>query len=206
MGGCNAGFFNCNNIQTDGCEINVTTDINNCGACGTVCNFANATPACTMGFCSIGLCNGSFANCNGNPADGCETNLNISINNCGQCGLTCIVANGTSVCTAGVCGIGACNAGFANCNGINSDGCEINLMVTVSNCGTCGHACSFINATAVSCSAGICSIISCNSGFANCNGIASDGCELNTTNSPTNCGFCGFTCPAGHSCINSVCN
>src|SRR5205807_530223 len=41
-GACNTGFADCNaNKQTDGCEINVNTDINNCGICGKACSTNN---------------------------------------------------------------------------------------------------------------------------------------------------------------------
>lgn len=36
---CNAGFGNCNGNPADGCETNLATDRNNCGACGNVCQF-----------------------------------------------------------------------------------------------------------------------------------------------------------------------
>jgi hypothetical protein len=36
----------------------------------------------------------------------------------------------------------------------------------------------------------------CNSGFANCNGVAADGCEVNTTNTASSCGACGTNCAA----------
>src|SRR5262245_10458064 len=37
VGACFGGFADCNSDLSDGCEINVTSDVNNCGACGTVC-------------------------------------------------------------------------------------------------------------------------------------------------------------------------
>jgi hypothetical protein len=62
----------------------------------------------------------------------------------------------------------------------------------LSNCGACGHACSSANGTP-SCNSGVCNI-ACNSGWANCNLYADDGCEINITNSVTNCGTCGNDC------------
>jgi len=35
---------------------------------------------------------------------------------------------------------------------------------------------------------------SCVAGFANCNGYAADGCEVNLMTDPSNCGSCGYTC------------
>jgi hypothetical protein len=34
---CNNGFANCNGVYSDGCEVNLTNDRNNCGACGFTC-------------------------------------------------------------------------------------------------------------------------------------------------------------------------
>ena len=34
---CSAGYLNCDNATANGCEINIITDSNNCGACGNVC-------------------------------------------------------------------------------------------------------------------------------------------------------------------------
>jgi hypothetical protein len=64
----------------------------------------------------------------------------------------------------------------------------------LNNCGTCGHACPATpaNATAV-CSNGHCGF-TCNDGYADCDGIANNGCETNITNDPNNCGRCGNIC------------
>jgi hypothetical protein len=34
---CNAGFDDCNGLASDGCEANLSSDPNNCGACDIVC-------------------------------------------------------------------------------------------------------------------------------------------------------------------------
>lgn len=110
-GSCSGGWANCNNDPSDGCEISLTTDLNNCGACGAACSqIPNGTMACFSGNCVIGACNAGFGDCNGNPADGCETNLKIDLNNCGGCNMPCPSGN----CSNGVCipktqGV-ACNA------------------------------------------------------------------------------------------------
>jgi len=35
----------------------------------------------------------------------------------------------------------------------------------------------------------------CNAGFANCDNLSGNGCEVNTTNDNANCGNCGVVCP-----------
>ena len=80
--------------------VDLQTDINNCGACGTVCSAGpNSIPACTAGQCQIAACSPGFANCDGIAANGCETNLN-TVANCGSCGHAC---SGGQSCASGVC-------------------------------------------------------------------------------------------------------
>ncbi|MFO0651193.1 MAG: MXAN_6577-like cysteine-rich protein [Polyangiales bacterium] len=145
---CAASLTNCS-----GSCVNVNTDPANCGACGRVCaSVPNAAPTCGAGVCSF-ACTPGFGNCNGASSDGCEVSTATSVTNCGTCGTTCTVANGVPACVSGACRIASCNTGFADCNGTLSDGCEVNLQTSASNCGACGMACS----GSASCSAGICS-------------------------------------------------
>lgn len=201
---CLTGFSNCDGNNANGCETSITT-ITNCGGCGTVCpTRANATTTCSGGICSFN-CNSGFADCNGTSSDGCEIALLTNINNCGACGNSCpTVANATSTCVAGVCSF-TCNSGFANCNGSNADGCEINLLSNTNNCGACGSVCpTRTNATSV-CVSGACSIV-CNSGFGNCDGNNTNGCEISLLTDKNNCGTCGHICPGAQVCTAGVCN
>jgi hypothetical protein len=61
------------------------------------------------------------------------------------------------------------------------------------NCGACGAVCSAING-ATACVAGSCRITTCLAGFADCDGLAANGCETNVGSSVTSCGACGRTC------------
>jgi len=97
---CNAGFSNCDNNPANGCEVNTTSDVNNCGACGFVCPIVpNASRACSTGTC-VSVCDSGYANCDGNPANGCEVNITIDPNNCGSCGHACPAGH---ACVAGFC-------------------------------------------------------------------------------------------------------
>jgi hypothetical protein len=50
-------FMDCNGVLSDGCEINLNTDINNCGTCGNVVSLPNAADAaCVAGAPSIAHC------------------------------------------------------------------------------------------------------------------------------------------------------
>ena len=80
--------------------VNTFSDANNCGGCGLVCSIPNATPACVNSACKIATCNMNFADCDSNPANGCETNLRTDFNNCGGCGMVCGVGQH---CQSGAC-------------------------------------------------------------------------------------------------------
>jgi hypothetical protein len=86
---CDAGFSNCNGSSLDGCETSTQTDPQNCGACAKACSKNHATPSCAGGVCSIAACDKNWGDCNKNAADGCETDLLSSKNNCGSCGHAC---------------------------------------------------------------------------------------------------------------------
>jgi hypothetical protein len=204
---CNAGFAHCSGPVSNGCEVNVTTNLNNCGACGVVCNLPNATSSCSNSACQVVSCSPGFGNCNGIASDGCEVNLNTNVNNCGNCGLVCNPPNSTPLCNNGACQILSCVPGFANCNGSIADGCEVNTNSTLNNCGGCGIICSFTNATSF-CVTGTCQFGSCNPGYAHCAGPTSNGCETHTATDANNCGACGTVCSYANGtpgCNNSIC-
>lgn len=126
IGGCNAGYFNCNGINADGCEVNVLADSNNCGGCGNVCPpRPNASNVCNNGQCSL-ICNAGFADCDNNPVNGCETNITTSIANCGSCNVVCVPGPHvlSVACVNSVCKITGCATGWADQNLIYADGCE----------------------------------------------------------------------------------
>ncbi|MBK8257306.1 MAG: hypothetical protein IPK82_32110 [Polyangiaceae bacterium] len=68
----------------------------------------------------------------------------------------------------------------------------------------CGKVCSFANATAV-CNGGNCQIGTCNNGFADCDGMQNNGCEVQLGSNINNCGACGNVCNATNA-SNVTCN
>ena len=102
-GECAPGTADCNANAADGCETNLQGDVNNCGACGLVCEGgAGVPPACVVGKCKLD-CPFGMADCNMDKSDGCETNTLTDPQNCGSCNLSC----GGSQCVAGACACAA---------------------------------------------------------------------------------------------------
>src|SRR5205823_4334755 len=48
---CIAGYADCRNGISDGCETFVQNDPNNCGTCGNVCAGMNGSATCSSGAC-----------------------------------------------------------------------------------------------------------------------------------------------------------
>jgi hypothetical protein len=206
MAGCNPGYADCNTTQSDGCEINLLSDKLNCGSCSNVCDFLNASANCQAGVCAIASCNAGFFDCDNSASNGCETNAQTDVNNCGGCGKPCQFANAGASCSGGQCQLGTCAAPWANCDANATNGCEANKNTDVNNCGGCGVACNKTNGTAA-CDSGSCTI-TCSSGFANCDGSVTNGCEINTNTSLSHCGGCGQVCNlanASQTCVGGAC-
>lgn len=77
--------------------LDLSTDVNNCGGCGTVCTPPTGMVASCSGGCSYS-CRAGLGDCDGNSANGCEVDLSNTRDNCGMCGTFC---DGT--CSAGAC-------------------------------------------------------------------------------------------------------
>ncbi|APR82751.1 internalin, putative [Minicystis rosea] len=81
-----------------------------------------------------------------------------------------------------------------------------NLLTDPQSCGTCGNVCGMS-----ACINGSCAISSCPTGFSDCNGVVSDGCEYANggfAGDPQNCGGCGLACSlpnADASCVSAKC-
>ena len=139
---CSAGACVCPN-GTHSCGGFCASNSNpqTCGTSCTPCPFGpNSTPTCNGVTCGL-VCNTGFSNCNGNPFDGCEVNVQSNPNNCGACGNVCPSTNGTATCSGGQCAI-VCDAGFGNCDGNPANGCETDLTMDEGNCGACGRICA----------------------------------------------------------------
>lgn len=157
---CKSGFGDCNTqFCADGCEIDLLSDPNNCGACGNKCE---AGQACNMGQC---ICPSGTTRCGDDCVD-----TKIDPLNCGRCGYRCPgpaairngkLATGSPSCDLGECKY-TCYPPFADCDGLLSNGCEVNLTNNNRNCGACGNECNV--AQSQPCVAGACLTKECDAG------------------------------------------
>jgi hypothetical protein len=141
-------------------------------------------------------CAANRADCDGDPANGCEAELLTSASNCGACGTgctspDCACENGQRVLH--------CPAGRMDCDHDLANGCEIAVDTDRANCGACSRTCSATapNTLSTRCSAGTC-VLSCKTTlltpFADCDGNPDNGCEAALWDDPKNCGRCTTNC------------
>ncbi len=97
----------------------------------TVCG---AHAVCTdergAGTCS---CQAGFGDCDGMRQNGCETDTQASIEHCGRCGNSCVIAHGSPACLGGACRPASCEAGYR----ATSSGC-----LDIDECATGHGGCS----------------------------------------------------------------
>jgi hypothetical protein len=172
VGVCNPGRDDCDGDPSNGCEIDLNSDPDNCGFCGNVCSFPGAVGICEAGVCVLGPCASGFADCDGDPANACETNIAGDPDNCSACGVACSFTNADPLCVGGVCQMGACWPGWGDCDADPANGCEVDLTTDPNHCGACGNLCILPNASGV-CAGATCQVGQCNPLFDDCDLISS---------------------------------
>ncbi|AKU99482.1 Tryptophan synthase alpha chain [Labilithrix luteola] len=213
--GCPAGFANCDGICRD-----LANDNNNCGACNFGCgdhqpDDAGTLPdhmayACSEGQCKALRCvqgpDAFWQDCNADlDKDGCEVDLRNDNANCGACGNACAPGkqcanlNGTigCYCDDGQTLCPATSRSQPTCADTDSD---------PNNCGACGYFCPNGPNSRGVCVHGRCRT-ECVPGTADCNGREDDGCEVDLSKDPRNCGACGSMCDVaqGQPCVGGFC-
>lgn len=159
---CNAGWFDCDGDQANGCESLINTDKNNCGACGNKCADGQQ---CFRGECVCAQ--GTF--CTNVCVD-----LETDAMNCGRCGDACPgmtrqdaafwslpSPHGAPSCAGGRCDY-TCDQGWADCDQDIENGCESDVMTNPFQCGGCNIRCD-VEAGQV-CSRGKCLMRECEEG------------------------------------------
>ncbi len=197
MSGCAPGFDDCNADPSDGCEADLG-DPATCGECGMrcaapapLCDASRTHPSC------VASCPPGSELCGSSCVD-----VTTSVLHCTACDTPCPVPeHSTPRCDNG-CGF-TCMDGFADCNGDAADGCEIDTSTDVDHCGGCGVQCEGMDAT-WTCASGTCAVAECDDGFADCNGDAADGCEIDTSTDVNHCGACGAACDG--TCRDGICD
>ncbi|MES1182158.1 MAG: hypothetical protein ABUL60_00010 [Myxococcales bacterium] len=98
---CSGLYDDCDSSRTNGCEKDVSADINNCGACGAVCGKLHASggTSCASGSCSP-ACDTGWAKCTASDKTGCATQLGTT-SNCSKCDEAC--SGGTPFCDPAGC-------------------------------------------------------------------------------------------------------
>lgn len=198
---CPPNQGDCNLSHLDGCETDLNTTTEHCGACDEDCSPQNAQGQCVVGNCQLvpNSCVTGFANCNGSPTDGCEVDISIDPDFCGSCEIACSDNHGTASCTNGVCGI-MCDADFDDCNEDVGDGCEADLSSSTLHCSACETPCTASSGFSASCDDGVCNETDC--GGVACGGQEPCGaCDDDQTcndvlDNEANCGACGVDCIA----------
>ncbi|MBN2493396.1 MAG: choice-of-anchor D domain-containing protein [Deltaproteobacteria bacterium] len=150
LNACLPGFEDCdrdwNQHPSNGCEVNLLEDPENCDHCGNECPSSGGTPVCNNGVCGVSDCAPGLADCDGDGVD-CETDIANDPYNCGSCFHVCDLPNSTADCVNQTCVVDFCDPDWGDCT--SAEGCETDLTSTVNHCGFCGRACSFPHAEAL---------------------------------------------------------
>jgi MYXO-CTERM domain-containing protein len=137
---CSPGWGNCDGIHQTGCEANLSSDNDNCSACGSACEYGECIesecfcePECTGLICGSDSCGGS----------------------CGECdpGLTCVAGDCVCIpdCNFKDCGDDGCGGSCGQCaDNFDCIGgtCICEPKCTDKECGddTCGGICGICDA------------------------------------------------------------
>ena len=114
-GECVAGYGDCNNDMSDGCEAKLDT-AEHCGECAKACEAGGSCSISQTGEaeCRVDSCGDGLVDCG--DGKGC---VDLSLTKRASCG--------------------ECVAGYGDCNNDMSDGCEVDLF-SQQNCGACENA------------------------------------------------------------------
>lgn len=174
--------------ECDGACRDLTTDPEHCGACSRRCAFGES---CRAGACVL-ECGGAEPTLCG---DVC-VNTEIDRRHCGGCGILCPPGVG---CAGGRCEGAACPPGLIECGGLCVD-----AATDPRHCGGCERVCPTPPNSTPLCDTRVCAY-ECFPGFADCDGLAGNGCEAELATNSSHCGGCFNACLDGTTCRGGVC-
>lgn len=171
------------NGEDDDCDGRIDEDgmMVSCGV-GACMRSVNACADGGIALCNPGmpiteLCNNVDDDCDGTVDNGFP--IDNDRDNCGGCGVRCMLPHATPTCSSRMCQVSSCDPGWENCDTLHPNGCEVETATNAMNCGRCGNSCMRPNSTAT-CVAGMCQF-QCAAGFIDLNNDPSDGCEYACT-------------------------
>ena len=238
---CMDGWADCDGKMGNGCEVNLFGDSQNCGACDNVCT---ENPICSHGVCSEACergtancggqclnlpvlniqsclpdsneltCMRNYMDCDGELANGCEVNIQVSNTDCGKCGDSC---GAGQVCLDGRCEVDICADMTETPNSCIVDGNNVCRNIhsdDAMHCGACNYKCSehpIPNAVSETCIGGNCQYI-CATGYVNV-GNGNTAQTINCIDPNTDNTYCGAesssnpgeTCTGGKVCVEKSC-
>lgn len=181
-------------------------NVNGVGTCSGLkkCDLVSNSVVCDAREAVVETCNGMDDDCDGDTDEG-QMTATCGVGACQRTVETC-VDGGTAMCTPGMPTTELCNGIDDDCDGTLDNGFDTTTMVT--SCGACGRVCMLPHATP-RCDQGVCRVLTCDTGWDNCNNMDPDGCESDVSADPMNCGGCGMPCTRPNStatCMNSTCS
>ena len=234
--GCVDGLCSCGGSSAcegddnccDGTCTDVSTSVENCGACENDCSSriahaSGAVVSCNDGVCDYqGECDRGWLDCDDRRDNGCEQE--VMVTHCGACDVDCTtlvthVPSDQKTCSDTgsdfVCGYTEdCVNDFGDCDSDRSNGCE-QYLLNDNHCGACGVACSESDAGSLCITPDgadpynhVCGCRydsesgqheGCNEGWICCEHACRD-----KTSDSQHCGVCDAECTAG-ACIDGAC-
>jgi hypothetical protein len=210
---CVAAMNRCDNGCRDDAACAATAATPRCEPTSRACVACVTDEHCPAG----NLCVGSVCVAGCNAASRCPTgeaccagacvNPQSNVAHCGACGNRCALDRAAAVCRNATCAVMSCTLPFGDCDGSAANGCEVDTTADTAHCGACGRACAARAHATATCAAAVC-VYACDAGFADCDGEASNGCEVDTRASAEHCGACGSRCApasATGACVAGAC-